>query len=288
MKKMILNLLKKVFEMMGFKNVIFDYRQEYQLYGKKWQIPVIKNIGKSHGSFHEEYLFNHYKQILQNAETFIDIGANLGQTIIKIKTIQPQLNYYAFEPSIFCANYISNLIQINNLEKIDLFPIGLSNSSEVLDFFITAEHSQGNSIIKGIRKSDNLRKVNIPVFKFDSVSHKLNITENTVMKIDVEGAEFMVLEGMRDFLTKHQPLLVMEFLRISEQDTDYLNAEARERRLFNQDKCEAFFAEIGLKMYCLTMDGKLDFVEKIGFNTDEMRTNYLIAPANFDIKNLEK
>lgn len=273
---------------MGYKHVSFDFRRNHVLYGKNWQIPIIKNIGGSHATLHEEYLFNHYKNILQQADTFLDIGANLGQTIIKIKTLKSELNYYAFEPSIFCVNYITNLIQINGLKNIEVFPIGLSNENNVLDFYITAEHSQGNSIIKGIRKSDKLRKVNIPVFALDAVSHKLQVGKNVVIKIDVEGAEFMVLEGMREFLKVHRPLLVMEFLRISEEDTDYLNAEARERRVLNQDKCEAFFEEVSLVKYCLTMDGGIELVDKIGFNTDEGRTNYLIAPSDFDIQSLRK
>lgn len=286
MNKLKLFLFKLINKIFNIKIYGIDYHLKKKIFDKNWKIPVIRNVGKSHLDLHEEYMFNHYKNIISFASTFIDVGANIGQTIVKVKSLVPNINYIAFEPSLVCTNYINELIKLNKLDNIDIYPIGLSNTTNIYDFFISVDHSQGNSIIEGIRRLPATRKVNIPVFQLDNLMNKLKITTNVIIKIDVEGAEYMVLDGMRNFINKYRPMIIMEFLRIPQEDTAYCDANSRLKRIENQEQSEAIFEALDYKIYCMTTRSTLEAIEFIGFNEDEFRTNYLIVHESTDVKKI--
>lgn len=278
--RIILNFLFKLFksEFLGF-----EFLKSIKLHDKNWKIPIINGVGQSHLLFHEDYLVNHYRKIIKNSDTFIDIGANLGQTILKIKSISNKINYIAFEPSVVCVNYIQSLILHNRIDNIELFPVGLYSSNDVLSFYINSGHSQGNSIIEGIRRGSTKTKVNIPVFKLDYFLDHLVLKGKIVIKIDVEGAEHFVLRGMTEMIKLHRPIFVIEFLRIPIHDTDYVDETSRLKRLMNQEYCEEFFLRNSYDKYCLTTNGSLEFIDVIGFNEDESRTNYIVFPTELNI-----
>ena len=47
---------------------------------------------------------------------FIDVGVNLGQTLLKVAAIDPGRAYVGFEPNPACVDYVWKLIETNNLE----------------------------------------------------------------------------------------------------------------------------------------------------------------------------
>ena len=59
---------------------------------------------------------------ISKIKNFHDVGANLGQTLIKVKTIDSDINYHAFEPNYLCSNYLSKLIKINNWANTYIYP----------------------------------------------------------------------------------------------------------------------------------------------------------------------
>jgi hypothetical protein len=44
---------------------------------------------------------------------FVDVGANLGQTLLDLWSINPNIPYLGFEPNLACICYLKELIQIN-------------------------------------------------------------------------------------------------------------------------------------------------------------------------------
>lgn len=49
--------------------------------------------------------------------TFLDIGVNLGLTLIKVKSVNADRNYIGFKPNPACVFYIEELKRINKLSK---------------------------------------------------------------------------------------------------------------------------------------------------------------------------
>jgi tRNA G46 methylase TrmB len=45
--------------------------------------------------------------------TFVDIGANIGQTLLSLQATHPEVGYIGFEPNVRCAAYLDDLIKSN-------------------------------------------------------------------------------------------------------------------------------------------------------------------------------
>lgn len=81
-------------------------------------IPFVKGMGLENFLIKEEWLdllIRNY--VNQNKGAFVDVGVNIGQTLIKVKTQYPNLEYIGFEPNTACNFYTTLLIQKNNFKN---------------------------------------------------------------------------------------------------------------------------------------------------------------------------
>jgi hypothetical protein len=60
---------------------------------------------------------------------FVDVGANLGQTLIEFWLIDSGNSYIGFEPNEACIEYLETLININSLDGCKIIPVGLFNKN---------------------------------------------------------------------------------------------------------------------------------------------------------------
>jgi FkbM family methyltransferase len=197
--------------------------------GVKFKIPIINEVGiNNYLSLSESWMHHILKRLLDTEKTFIDVGINLGQTLIKVKATNKSIRYIGFEPNPNCVNYINELIKVNNLQNIEIYPIGISDKSTVLklNLFSDSEHDSAASIIEEFRDSNNIkRSINVPVFNIS----ELGLTNNPkvgIIKIDVEGAELEVLKGLKERIKSDRPLMLIEILpTYSSQNANRVNRQ---------------------------------------------------------------
>ena len=149
--------------------------------------------------------------------TFIDIGANTGVYSLFVKSMKPKTQVIAFEPSrTIHAELLKNL-KSNNL-NIQLESLALSNQSGELTFYdSTIPHQTSASL------SDRMNKVNpslhgsvlpymVKVETLDNYIKNSNISDVSLVKIDVELHEPEVFEGMFNVFSQFKPFIVFECL----------------------------------------------------------------------------
>ncbi len=98
---------------------------------------MIDGIGYDHckAKAHVEVVDFFLQQIFPRVRgTFIDVGANIGQTLLKVVTMDPNRDYLGFEVSPFCNHYLDELITINGLSRCLVVPIGLSDKLKSVEF----------------------------------------------------------------------------------------------------------------------------------------------------------
>lgn len=175
-------------------------------------IPVIGGIGYDLLRSQELYFLDLFKWILNKKDgSFIDIGANIGQTLLKVKSINNDISYYRFEPNIRCCSYLRCLISKNKFSKCEIYPIGASNKLQILKFFSDGATGQGASLIEGFRKQEAYKtSENVIVMDIGSVISNIEITSISIIKIDVEGGELETLQGMSNAINKYRPYIVCE------------------------------------------------------------------------------
>ena len=126
-------------------------------------------------------------------ETFLDIGANIGQ--YSLYAAKKGISVYAFEPQALNYAELYTNIWLNKLgHKINGYCIALSNTN-------TIEYLSLLSMVPG--QSHNNYAIDIPGqikqgcagFALDYLVEKKVIPQPTHIKIDVDGIESKVIEG---------------------------------------------------------------------------------------------
>lgn len=199
------------------------------------KIPIRGGIGTNHRYYCQNWIFVLLSQLLKLKEgAFLDIGVNIGQTLLSFKATQIPRQYIGFEPNPICIYYLSNLIDINHWSDCLIVPVGLSNENSLVKLYFSpnANIDSGASILKSLRPNRDLVSSIIPVFQLDDIISQLNIEQISTIKIDVEGVELKVLQGMKKVINQYRPLIICEVLfrdraasakHKQERDTQLLN-----------------------------------------------------------------
>lgn len=144
-----------------------------------------------------------------NTPVFADIGSNIGLHTLAVKEKFPAVEVIAFDPSPFSWNYLNITIRENNIKGIQLEPIALGSENGTVDFYTWGESSSGDSLRDtGRQPTKRYSIIQVPVKRFDDLPNARHVT---VIKMDCEGAEVSILQGMTQTIKKNRPLIVTEF-----------------------------------------------------------------------------
>ena len=218
------------------------------------------------------------KVLQEQHEAFLDVGVNVGQTLVKLKALDPHREYVGFEPNPVCVSYVQELIKANAFENCTLFPVGLFTEDCILclDFFSDDVTDGSASIIDKFRPDNRIySQIFIPVFRFDSLYKFLGSKRFGIVKIDVEGAELEVVKSLLELIRRDRPIILIEVLPVYSDE----NAFRKNR----QDELERIFADTDFailrveKTRSNTYSG-LRHIEKIGIHSDLTQCDYVIVP----------
>lgn len=241
--------LARVLNKLGLtKNVNFIVARS--LNNKKVHIPVINGLGYDNLYPAELWIDSVIeKLLLRKRGAFIDVGINVGQTLLKLRNIDPAVEYIGFEPNPICIFYAESLIRANAFLNCKIVPVGLSDKDTVLQLGLNSETDPAASMVENFRPGQNIaRKIYVPVNRFDTVDEKLRIGAISIIKIDVEGAELEVLQGLVDTIKTKRPSVIMEILPC------YTNENVT--RIKRQEKVEQLFSSLNYTIFRIKKLGK--------------------------------
>ena len=141
----------------------------------------------------------------------IDVGANKGSYLWSLSRAVPQGQVVAFEPQPILADYLRQACQATGLNNVHIEQAGVSNRSGRLMLAIPeqGDSSPGASFEEAVRQREACRTIEVAVHTLDdyfaSASQRIG-----AIKIDVEGHELAVLEGAKQVLARHAPVVVCE------------------------------------------------------------------------------
>jgi FkbM family methyltransferase len=214
----------------------------------------------------------------QRSGCIVDIGVNIGQTLLKIASLDTNINYYGFEPNPICYFYCKSLLKSNKINTFKIFPVGLSCKSEIVKLYGSDDISPSASIVENIRfNRKNLKEIHlVPVMTGDPIFLSENIEEINFMKVDVEGAELEVMQGCRLTVEKFYPIIIMEILPVYSLEKE--NGKMQKER---QDKLLRLMFELNYKMFLIHEKAVLlEMIDDIPVHGDMSRTNYMFIPSD--------
>jgi FkbM family methyltransferase len=211
---------------------------------------------------------------------FIDIGANVGQTLIKVLSMDKDRAYLGFEPQIDCCSYIEDFVRQNGLQGHLILPVGLSNKNGFVELLKRSCAGDGSaSVIKGFRPDDFYKiKQYIYVMQGDDIIRELKPSQISVIKIDVEGSELEVVQGLHETLKKFSPFVIFEvlnhYLAATKQQLNQETISFREQRL---TVLENTLRNLGYSIYNIQSSDKIVEVSQIKpkVTSDLSITDYL-------------
>lgn len=144
---------------------------------------------------------------LEPDDTFYDIGANTG--IYSLFAAQKCVNgeVVAFEPYQPNVSLLKKDIARNNINNIEVIEIPLSNEEGVVDF----QQPESKDIGFGsasIQSDKSMEVTELPTRTGDDLVKSGQIPRPNVVKIDVEGAEGLVIDGLEEMFSDPECRLV--------------------------------------------------------------------------------
>ncbi|OIZ99956.1 hypothetical protein BEV13_04670 [Rickettsiella grylli] len=166
------------------------------------------------GLYEEELLisfgivFKHYLNRFKQ-QTLLDVGANIGNHTLFFSRYFKEI--IAFEPNPTALKLLETNIFLNQTKNISVIPVGLSNHSGTLPFIEDPENLGGSRFECKKAHTTPFKRHYIDVEKGDTLLHQhFHASSIGAIKLDIEGFEMYALQGLKQTLMHHQPIIFFE------------------------------------------------------------------------------
>jgi FkbM family methyltransferase len=213
---------------------------------------------------------NIFIELIKKINVFYDIGANIGYYSLLAETVNPNIEVVAFEPAKGPSYYLKKNIKLNNLKKIKVEEIALSDQNGSINFFEIKNNKYtyleynlaGEGNTGSLTVGRNFIPIEVETKTFNQYVIDNNQDNIDLVKIDTEGTEHLILKNADIILEKMKPIIICE-------------------TLFNkiEIELEEIFKKHGYEFYNHTNEG-LEKVNSIQRKTDNgVRNCFFVHPS---------
>jgi len=154
-------------------------------------------------------------ELVKPGQTVYDVGANIGFfTILCSRLVGPQGRVYAFEPIPQNLATLRHNVTLNALSNVTIVDKALSSATGTAEMFVSPWSAFHSLNVEGATKQDNhgpeTGEITVQTVTLDEFVGGEGVRAPDLVKIDVEGAELIVVDGMRETLRSVKPLLLCE------------------------------------------------------------------------------
>ncbi|MDB9315906.1 FkbM family methyltransferase [Spirulina sp. CS-785/01] len=182
-------------------------------WGCKFYVPPKFRRAGSTGIFllREDYdpELAYIQKTLSEGQVFIDGGANFGiYTVLASQVVGKSGKVFAFEPGNESFAVLSRNKKINQMDNTKLFQAALSNQKGVTRLYHIDNAPNSYSIGGEAQSQGEFEEV--ATITLDHLAADENLERVDMIKLDVEGAEELVLQGGQMMLKEMSPILLFE------------------------------------------------------------------------------
>jgi len=239
------------------------------------RIPVLGGVGVDNTAWSEPWLFPILAHLLTVKEgVMIDVGVNLGQTLIKLLALDGNRRYVGFEPNPLCVHYANAVAVANAARQVTIVPCGLSDRFGIVRLFSRGPTDSAASVIDGFRDARHYSDSSLVcVAPGDDVLSTIEPGPIAIIKVDVEGGELEVLTGLARTIVDHRPFILCEVLPVYDEAGSIGairrgRADALLKRLF----------DLKYDVYQMSHDSTLAPLTTIPTHAELELSDYLFAP----------
>ncbi len=161
-------------------------------------------LGRTEGA-----LLDWFERNVQAGEAWVDAGAHYGYTALAIaRLVGREGSVYAFEPVLSTAAHLERTRLLNALPQLTILPLGLTNVEgvSVAEMPIVRGMAYEGALELGIGETMALTALDSVWASISGARERLD-----GVKIDVQGMELAVLQGMQETIRRWRPRVIVEF-----------------------------------------------------------------------------
>lgn len=183
----------------------------------------------------EEKQTNEFIKHINKNSVIFDIGANVGYYSLLAAKLATEGKVLAFEPVLRNLHFLYKHNDLNNINNILVIPLACSDSNSLSVFSFDSDAALGHLIENENYNIDSIHSTIVHTITVDKFVEVVKFIPD-ILKIDVEGAELLVLKGASDTLKKCKPKI---FLSIHSTEleihcVDYLRQLGYETKLIDE------------------------------------------------------
>ena len=180
--------------------------------------------------------------ILSRGDTAVDIGANVGFLTRQFASMVGRNGrVFAFEPDPTTFAYLEYNTQ--RMSQVVHSAAAMSDRNGTMTLYLHPTSAMSNSLVNAWTDG---QPIDVKTLAFDTWAEAINIGPVGLIKIDVEGAEPLVLRGMRKTLAlPHKPQIIVEFCPAN------LGSRTAEQEIFQM------FSDYGYLIHRISSEGTL-------------------------------
>jgi FkbM family methyltransferase len=171
-----------------------------------------------HGKQREKHTLSLLQEVLKPKAVAIEVGGHIGYlSIFFARLVGDQGKVYVFEPGYNNLPYIKH--NVAPIKHIELIEKAISNKNGEASFYVEDLTGQNNSLLDDYDTFNQnkeysfvnvtSKEVKVKTITLDTYCKEEKIAPDFI-KIDIEGAELLAVEGMEEVLAEHKPIIMIE------------------------------------------------------------------------------
>jgi FkbM family methyltransferase len=147
------------------------------------------------------------EQVLSPGDVFYDVGASIGFfTVLGARLVGPEGHVLAVEPFPETVRRLRHNVELNGFETVTIEE-GAAADHSGQGTFVGGEQLVWGTLVDG-EDADNPNGIAVRVLTIDGLVAQGPAP--SVIKLDIEGAEVLALQGAQDTLSRVRPAIVCE------------------------------------------------------------------------------
>lgn len=158
----------------------------------------------------------------RNPGGFVDGGANIGWHSLNVAMIQ-NCKVHSFEPRSFPFSCLAKTMEANDLqERATTHNFGLADRQAFTQiYWAKSGVNPGGATIDHAANTNAHHQESIELKTLDSLS----LNDITLIKLDIEGAEYLALKGAEKTLSRCRPAIILEVIKDQIERVSGISAE---------------------------------------------------------------
>lgn len=149
----------------------------------------------------------------KNCKIIVDIGANEGFYVMKVKETNPDVEVFAVEANPLMFKHLRDNIKENKIKKVHLFNKALCSKNGKVKFEIVPEVGAIGALDFRLQprpwvRDEQIKTVWVNAMTLKKLCKDYFIDKIDILKLDVEGAEYKILKNSKSLLNKIEKIVV--------------------------------------------------------------------------------